>query len=80
MATKSPGSISTEGLNVYPEAAVEHFSKSNPLRTLGDVYDVAQGVVYLSADTAKFITGEVVVIDEEFGIRILEILAQGARR
>ena len=59
----SPGSISTEGLNVYPEAAVEHFAKSNPLRTLGDVYDIAQGVVYLSADTAKFITGEVMVID-----------------
>jgi len=59
----SPGSISTEGLNVYPESAVEHFSKSNPMRTLGDVYDVAQGVVYLSADSAKFITGEVLVID-----------------
>jgi citronellol/citronellal dehydrogenase len=59
----SPGSISTEGLNVYPEEAVEHFSKSNPMRSLGDVYDVAQGVVYLSADTAKFITGEVLVID-----------------
>ena len=59
----SPGSISTEGLNVYPEEAVEHFSKSNPMRNLGDVYDVAQGVVYLSADTAKFITGEVLVID-----------------
>lgn len=59
----SPGSISTEGLNVYPEAAVEHFAKSNPMRTLGDVYDVAQAVVYLSAETAKFITGEVLVID-----------------
>ena len=54
----SPGSISTEGLNVYPEEAAEHFAKSNPMRALGDVYDVAQGVVYLSADTAKFITGE----------------------
>jgi citronellol/citronellal dehydrogenase len=59
----SPGSISTEGLNVYPEEAVEHFAKSNPMRSLGDVYDVAQGVVYMSADTAKFITGEVLVID-----------------
>jgi len=59
----SPGSISTEGLNVYPEEAAEHFAKSNPMRALGDVYDVAQGVVYLSADTAKFITGEVLVID-----------------
>jgi len=59
----SPGSISTEGLNVYPEEATEHFAKSNPMRALGDVYDVAQGVVYLAADSAKFITGEVLVID-----------------
>ena len=59
----SPGSISTEGLNVYPEEAADSFAKSNPMRSLGDVYDVAQGVVYLSADTAKFITGEVLVID-----------------
>jgi NAD(P)-dependent dehydrogenase (short-subunit alcohol dehydrogenase family) len=59
----SPGSISTEGLNVYPEEAADNFAKSNPMRSLGDVYDIAQGVVYLSADTAKFITGEVLVID-----------------
>jgi NAD(P)-dependent dehydrogenase (short-subunit alcohol dehydrogenase family) len=59
----SPGSISTEGLNVYPEEAAGNFAKSNPMRSLGDVYDIAQGVVYLSADSAKFITGEVLVID-----------------
>ena len=33
------------------------------MREVGDVYDIAQGVVYLAADTGKFITGEVLVID-----------------
>ena len=59
----SPGSIATEGLNVYPEEVADNFRKSNPMREVGDVYDIAQGVVYLAADTGKFITGEVLVID-----------------
>jgi NAD(P)-dependent dehydrogenase (short-subunit alcohol dehydrogenase family) len=59
----SPGSIATEGLNVYPDGVADNFARSNPMHDVGDVYDIAQGVVYLSADTGKFITGEVLVID-----------------
>ena len=59
----SPGSIATEGLNVYPEGAADNFRRSNPMQDIGDVYDIAQAVVYLAADTGKFITGEVLVID-----------------
>jgi NAD(P)-dependent dehydrogenase (short-subunit alcohol dehydrogenase family) len=59
----SPGSIATEGLNVYPDGVADNFHKSNPMRDVGDVYDIAQGVVYLAADTGKFVTGEVLVID-----------------
>jgi citronellol/citronellal dehydrogenase len=58
-----PGSMSTEGLNVYPEAAVVRFADSNPFRKLGDAWDVAEGVVYLSAPSGKFITGELLLID-----------------
>ena len=59
----APGSIGTEGLNVYPREAAESFIYSNPMKRLGDVLDIAQGVVYLSAPTGKFVTGEVLTID-----------------
>ena len=60
----SPGSIATEGLNVYEPAAADRFRYSNPMHALGDGLDIAQAVVYLSSpSTGKFITGEVVVVD-----------------
>ena len=60
----APGSIATEGLNVYPRAAAEAFRKSNPMLTLGDVFDIANGVAYLaSPETGKFITGELLAVD-----------------
>jgi NAD(P)-dependent dehydrogenase (short-subunit alcohol dehydrogenase family) len=60
----SPGSIATEGLNVYEPAAAERFKYSNPMHALGDGLDIAQAVVYLaSPSTGKFITGEVLVVD-----------------
>jgi citronellol/citronellal dehydrogenase len=59
----APGSIATDGLNVYPRAAAEAFAVSNPMKRLGDVMDIAQSVVYLAAPTGKFITGEVIAVD-----------------
>lgn len=59
----SPGSIDSEGLNVYERGDAERFRFSNPMRQLGDVLDIAQAVVYLSAPTGKFITGDVLVVD-----------------
>jgi citronellol/citronellal dehydrogenase len=60
----APGAIATEGLNVYPRAAAEAFRQSNPLLTLGDVYDIANAVAYLSSpETGKFITGELLAVD-----------------
>lgn len=59
----SPGSIETEGFNVYEREAAERFRYSNPMHQLGDALDIAQAVVYLAAPTGKFITGEVVVVD-----------------
>jgi NAD(P)-dependent dehydrogenase (short-subunit alcohol dehydrogenase family) len=57
------GSIDSEGLNVYKREDAEMFRYSNPLHALGDMFDIAQAVVYLSAPTGKFITGEVLVVD-----------------
>jgi NAD(P)-dependent dehydrogenase (short-subunit alcohol dehydrogenase family) len=59
----SPGSIETEGLNVYSEKAVEAFLYSNPMQKLGDAIDIAEAVTYLAAPSGKFITGEVVTVD-----------------
>lgn len=60
----SPGSIATEGLNVYPPEAAARFGNANPLRQYGDAFDIAQSVVHVGADiTGKFITGETLVVD-----------------
>jgi citronellol/citronellal dehydrogenase len=59
----SPGSIRSEGLNVYEPACAASFANSNPMRTLGDAYDVGQAVAYLGAPSGKFVTGEVLVVD-----------------
>jgi NAD(P)-dependent dehydrogenase (short-subunit alcohol dehydrogenase family) len=59
----APGAIATDGLNVYPDGGPERFASTNPLKRLGDVYDVAEAVVYVSASSGKFVTGEVVVVD-----------------
>jgi NAD(P)-dependent dehydrogenase (short-subunit alcohol dehydrogenase family) len=59
----APGSIASDGLNVYPRAAAEQFKNSNPMRRLGSVIDIANAVVYLSAQTGQFITGETLAVD-----------------
>jgi len=59
----SPGSIETEGFDVYPPGAAERFKDSNPMRRTGDVFDIAQAVIYLAAPSGNFITGEVIVVD-----------------
>lgn len=59
----SPGSIDSEGLNAYDPQHAEAFRYSNPMRQFGDALDIAQAVVYLSAPTGKFITGDVLVVD-----------------
>jgi citronellol/citronellal dehydrogenase len=59
----SPGSIDSEGLNVYHPEVAERFRLSNPMHSLGDANDVGQAVAYIGAESGKFITGEVLVVD-----------------
>ena len=59
----APGSVETEGFNVYPAAAVDAFALSNPMQRLGDAFDIAEAVIYLAAPSGKFITGEVLTVD-----------------
>ena len=59
----APGAIATEGLSNYPPEATQRFNNVNPMFRMGDSWDVAEGVVYLSAPSGDFITGEVLTID-----------------
>ncbi len=59
----APGCMASEGLKVYAPEASARMVNSNPMHKVGDAWDVAEGVVYLSAPSAKFITGEMLVID-----------------
>jgi citronellol/citronellal dehydrogenase len=63
----APGAIATDGLNVYPDGVPERFAHTNPMKRLGDVQDIAEAVVYVSAESGKFMTGEVVVVDGGHG-------------
>ncbi len=57
------GVIESEGFRVYPPAALERFHDANPMKKRGDVWDIAEGCVYLMAPSGDFITGEMLVID-----------------
>lgn len=59
----SPGSIETEGFDVYPPGAAERFGDANPMRRTGHVYDIAQATAYLMAPSGDFVTGEVLAVD-----------------
>jgi NAD(P)-dependent dehydrogenase (short-subunit alcohol dehydrogenase family) len=58
-----PGVIETEGFGVYPEEALARFHQANPMKTRGDAWDVAEAVAYLASPAARFITGDLLVID-----------------
>lgn len=59
----APGVVTSEGHNIYPEAARKEFPKANPLKRPGTPMEIAQACVYLSADSGSFVTGEVLTVD-----------------
>lgn len=59
----APGAIESSGFAQYPRHLLNGFYNTNPMRTLGDVMDIAQACVYLAADSGKFINGESLVVD-----------------
>ena len=59
----APGTIETEGFAIYPPDALARFHEANPMKRLGNGWDIAEGVVYLAADSGNFVTGEVITID-----------------
>ena len=59
----APGTIETEGLNNYPPELLGRMGKGNPMRRMGDTWDMAQAVAYLASPAAGFVTGEMLHID-----------------
>jgi len=59
----APGCCESNGFYNYPEDGAATFEESNPMRRAGDEWDVAEGVVYMAADSGKFLTGEVLNVD-----------------
>lgn len=59
----APGATDTEGLRVYPPEAIARFFEANPMKALGDAWDIAQAAIYFAAPTGRFITGELLTLD-----------------
>jgi len=49
--------------NELPEAVREEMLKRVPMKKLGDVEDIAQTVMFLASDGAKYITGETIHVN-----------------
>lgn len=59
----APGCLETSGFAHYPPEGAATYKEANPMRRVGDAWDVAEACVYLAAPSAKFITGEVLTVD-----------------
>ena len=59
----APGTIESNGFNNYKAENAVRFCQSNPMKRNGDVQDIAEAVVYFTASSGKFMTGEVLRVD-----------------
>ncbi len=59
----APGFIQTEMTEQLPEQAKQRLTEAIPLGTLGEPNDVAQAALFLASDAARYITGQVLVVD-----------------
>ncbi len=59
----APGFIQTEMTKELPEKVAENMLSQIPLRRFGEVADVTSVVLFLASDAARYITGEVIIVD-----------------
>jgi 3-oxoacyl-[acyl-carrier protein] reductase len=58
-----PGNIATEGLVALGAEYTAKMEASIPMRRLGSVEDIANGVLFFASDEAAYITGQTMIID-----------------
>ncbi len=59
----APGFIKTDMTDVLPEKVIDELKNQIPLKSLGEVEDVANLVAFLSSEKSKYITGQVISVD-----------------
>ncbi len=59
----APGFIKTEMTDALPEEARQRLMSAIPMGTLGEPVDVAQAALFLVSEAARYITGQVLVVD-----------------
>lgn len=59
----SPGFIDTDMTAALPDMVKEEMLKRIPMRKLGHAEDIADAVVFLASDSAKYITGETINVN-----------------
>ena len=59
----APGFIATEMTDKLSDSVKEEACKTIPLKEFGKVEDVAEAVVFLASDRARYITGQVLCVD-----------------
>lgn len=59
----APGFIATEMTDVLSDSVKESAVATIPLGHFGEVEDIAETVVFLASDKAKYITGQVICVD-----------------
>jgi 3-oxoacyl-[acyl-carrier protein] reductase len=60
--------VTTQLTDVLPEEATQAMLTNTPLGRLGDPEDVAGAVRFLCSDAAKFVTGDVLLVDGGLGM------------
>jgi 3alpha(or 20beta)-hydroxysteroid dehydrogenase len=68
MGMKLAGDVVEAGLFASPEAAVRAIVEQTPWGRLGEVSDMADAVVFLCSDAARFITGAGLSVDGGMGM------------
>ena len=59
----SPGVVMTDMMAEYSEYDINVLKEETPLETLGAPEDIAEAVLYLASDKARFITGQVLSVN-----------------
>lgn len=59
----APGFIDTDMTRQLPDMVRDETLKRIPMKRLGDVEDIAEAVIFLASDGAKYITGETIHVN-----------------